>query len=177
MRVLSSLILLLASAPAWAQDAATGAREAGEHQKSNESFFGPWIILIVVVPIIITAVLARQRAKSSPSKLPVWNDETFESEVLGSRMPVLVHLALDWNITNAAALSQTEVMAYVNRGAVKVGLLETSECPKTMERFPGLVAPAYVLFYEGRKLFHRAGLWQADDLQDLIDSSLAREGF
>ena len=69
------------------------------------------------------------------------------------------------------------IMAYVNRGAVKVGLLETSECPRTMERFPGLVAPAYVLFYQGRKLFHRAGLHQAEDLQELIDSTLAREGF
>ncbi len=169
---------LLVAAPAWAQEAGRAAvREAGEHQKSNESFFGPWIVAIVVIPILLTAVLAMKRAKSSPSQLPVWDDDTFDVEVLEARMPVLVHLALDWNITNRAALSQTEILAYTNRGAVKVGLLETTECPQTMERFPGLVAPAYVLFHQGRKLFHRAGLWQAEDLQELIDSSLAREGF
>ena len=181
-RMLAPLLLVLTALPAWAQDAAAEAvraasREAGDHQRANESFFGIWIVLLIVVPIVLTTILAVRRSKTSPSKLPVWDDETFEEEVLESRMPVLVHLALDWNITNRAALSQTEIMAYVNRGAVKVGLLETSECPRTMERFPGLVAPAYVLFYEGRKLFHRAGLHQAEDLQELIDSTLAREGF
>ena len=126
---------------------------------------------------MVTAILASRRAKSRPSKLPEWDDETFEEEVVQARMPVLVHFALDWNIANRAALSQTEVLAYRNRGAVKVGLLKVDLCPRTRERFPGLEAPAYLLFYQGRKLFHRPGLWQADELQEHIDIALSREGF
>ena len=60
---------------------------------------------------------------------------------------------------------------------IRVGLLDVSSSPRTMERFPGLEAPAYLLFYRGKKLFHRPGLWQADDLQELIDVALSREGF
>jgi len=166
------LALLSSAAPAFAQ-----AVEPGEHQKANESFFGPLLFLIVLVPIVITAVLAIRRGKGRSSRLERWDDETFQAEVVESRMPVLVHFALDWNITNRAALAQTEVLAYLNRGAVRVGLLEVEECPQTMERFPGLEAPAYLLFYQGKKLFHRPGLWQADDLQRDIDVALSREGF
>ena len=149
------LTLAVVAVPALAQ--ATG-REAGDHQRANESFFGP-------------------RAKSAPPKLPTWDDDTFHDEVETSRMPVLVHFALDWNITNRAALAQTEVLQYMNRGAVKVGLLHVDKSPRTMERFPGLEPPAYLLFYQGRKLFHRPGFWQAEDLQQHIDRALADVGF
>ena len=167
------LLTLLAAAPALAQ----GTMPVGDHQKANESFFGPWMFLLLIVPIVITAALAMKRGKGRTSRLEEWDDETFESDVVNSRMPVLVHFALEWNITNRAALAQTEILAYLNRGAVRVGLLHTDQCPRTMERFPGLEAPAYLLFYQGKKLFHRPGLWQADDLQSLIDVTLSREGF
>ena len=149
----------------------------GPHQEANEWFFGLLMVALIVVPIVIAAVLAVRRARSSPSKLPVWDDETFEEEVLHSRMPVLVHVARDWNITSRAALAQTEIMAYMNRGAVRVGCLDMDESPAVMERFPGLEPPAYLLFYEGHKLFHRPGLWQAEDLQQHIDVALSREGY
>ena len=168
------LTLAVVAVPALAQ--ATG-REAGDHQRANESFFGPWMFVLLLLPIVITIVLARRRAKSAPPKLPTWDDDTFHDEVETSRMPVLVHFALDWNITNRAALAQTEVLQYMNRGAVKVGLLHVDKSPRTMERFPGLEPPAYLLFYQGRKLFHRPGFWQAEDLQQHIDRALADVGF
>lgn len=172
--LLSGLVTVLAvAAPAFAQ----AVPEPGEHQKANESFFGPLMFLLLLVPVVLTAVLAIKRGKGRKSRLEEWDDDTFESDVLESRMPVLVHFALDWNITNRAALAQTEILAYLNRGAVRVGLLKTDECPRTMERFPGMEPPAYLLFYQGRKLFHRPGLWQADDLQQHIDTALSREGF
>ena len=172
-RAVALLVLLAVAVPALAQEAPP----VGEHQKANESFFGPWMFVLVIVPIVITAVLAIRRGRGRNSRLEEWDDSNFETEVLESRMPVLVHFALDWNITNRAALAQTEILAYLNRGAVRVGLLKTDECPRTMERFPGMEPPAYLLFYQGRKLFHRPGLWQADDLQQQIDVALSREGF
>lgn len=172
-RVAASAALALLAATAWAQQRT----EAGEHQKANEEFFSSTALVWLLVPIAIMMAWAIWRARTRPSALPTFDDGTFESEVLQSQMPVLVHFARHWNVANAAALSQTEILAWQNRGAVKVGLLDTETCPRTMERFPGLEPPAYLLFYRGRKLFHRPGLRQAGDLQQEIDVALSREGF
>lgn len=157
------------------------AQDRGEpalpHQEANESYFGWGALLTLVFTIGVTMAWAAWRAKRRPSTLPKFEDADFESAVLESPMPVLVHFARNWNVANAAALSQTEILAWKNRGAVRVGILDVDECPKTMARFPGLEPPAYLLFYRGRKLFHRPGLIQADDLQTEIDVALSREGF
>jgi hypothetical protein len=172
-RAVSLAVVLAATASAWAQDRT----QAGEHQKANEDFFSSTALVWLLVPIAIMMAWAIWRARTRPSTLPQFDDESFELEVLQSQMPVLVHFARHWNVANAAALSQTEILAWQNRGAVKVGLLDTESCPRTMERFPGLEPPAYLLFYRGRKLFHRPGLRQAGDLQQEIDVALSREGF
>jgi thioredoxin-like negative regulator of GroEL len=147
------------------------------HQRANESFLGWGVALLLAAACVLAGLLAWRRAKTRPSSLPEWDDETFESEVLGARTPVLVHFSRDWNVGNRAALAQTELLAWQNRGAVTVGLLDVDRNPRTMERFPGLVPPAYLLFYQGRKLWHRPGLRQANDLQGDIDVALSREGF
>jgi thioredoxin 1 len=140
-------------------------------------FFGWAAALWLLIPLAGMIAWAVWRAKTKPSTLPVFDDANFETEVLGNRMPVLVHFSLAWNVPNRAALAQTELLAWKNRGAVLVGLLDIDANPRTMERFPNLVPPAYLLFYRGRKLFHRPGLVQADDLQTEIDVALSREGF
>ena len=151
--------------------------QAGEHQKANQDFFVSTALLWIAVPVVIAMAWAIWRSRTRPSTLPTFDDDNFESDVLGSQMPVLVHFARHWNVANAAALSQTEILAWQNRGAVRVGVLDTETCPRTMERFPGMEPPAYLLFYRGRKLFHRPGLRQAGDLQQEIDVALSREGF
>jgi thioredoxin 1 len=153
------------------------APEPGPHQQANETFFGWGVILLLVGACVLTGFLAWRRAKTRPSSLPEWDDATFEDEVLGARVPVLVHFSRDWHVGNRAALAQTEILAWQNRGAVTVGLLDIDRNPKTMERYPDLVPPAYLLFYQGRRLFHRPGLRQAGDLQQDIDVALAREGW
>jgi hypothetical protein len=150
---------------------------AGGHQRANEDFFGWTSVLLLVLPVVLMAAWAVWRARTRPSTLPRFDDETFETEVLQAPSPVLVHFARHWNVANSAALAQTELLAWQNRGAVKVGLLDVETSPRTMERFPGLEPPAYLLFYRGRKLFHRPGLRQAGDLQQEIDVALSREGF
>jgi thioredoxin 1 len=150
---------------------------SGPHQRANESFLGWGVAILLVAACALAGLLAWRRAKTRPSTLPEWDDETFESEVLASRMPVLVHFSRAWNVGDRAALAQTELLAWQNRGAIVVGLLDVDRNPKTMERFPGLVPPAYLLFFQGRKLWHRPGLRQANDLQEDIDVALSREGF
>ena len=154
-----------------------GGPPAGEHQEANEWFLGWPALVFVALPIVLMAVLAIRRAKTRPSTLPRFDDETFESGVLEAQMPVLLHFSRDWSVPNRAALAQTELLAWQNRGAVVVGLLDVETCPKVMARFPGLEPPAYLLFYRGKKLFHRPGLRQAGDLQEEIDVALSREGF
>ena len=149
----------------------------GEHQRVNEGFFGWTSVLLLLVPFALMMAWAIWRARTKPSTLPTFDDGNFESDVMGAQMPVLVHFARHWNVANSAAIAQTELLAWQNRGAVKVGILDVDACPRTLERFPGLEPPAYLLFYRGRKLFHRPGLRQAGDLQQEIDVALSREGF
>ncbi len=150
---------------------------AGPHQRANADFLGWGVGLLLVAACALAGVLAWRRAKTRGPSLPEWDDSTFESEVIEARMPVLVHFSRDWNVANRVALSQTELLAWQNRGAVRVGLLDIDRNPRTMERFPGLEPPAYLLFYRGRKLWHRPGLRSAGDLQQEIDVALSREGF
>ena len=161
------MILLLA------QEAVT----TGPHQKANEGFFGWGVAIVLVISCVLAGILAWRRAKTRPSSLPEWDDATFEGEVLGARMPVLVHFSRAWHVGDRAAIAQTELLAWQNRGAVRVGLLDIDKNPETMARFPGLEPPAYLLFYQGRKLWHRPGLRVAGDLQGDIDVALSREGF
>ena len=158
---------------AFAQDRTT----ALPHQEANEAFFGWTAVLWIVIPIALASAWAAWRAKTKPSDLPVFDDEGFVADVLECQMPVLIHFSRAWSIPNRAALSQTELLAYKNRGAIRVGLLDIDANPVTMARFPNLEPPAYLLFYRGRKLFHRPGLIQAEDLQTEIDVALSREGF
>jgi thioredoxin 1 len=161
----------------WTSVLAQESQPTGPHQRANESFMGWGLALLVAASIVLAAVLAWRRAKTRPPSLPEWDDETFESEVLGAQMPVLVHFSRAWHVGDRAALAQTELLAWQNRGAVRVGLLDIDRNPRTMEHFPGLEPPAYLLFYRGRKLFHRPGLRVAGDLQTDIDVALSREGF
>jgi thioredoxin len=160
--------------PLLAQDASV---PSGPHQKANEGFFGWGVAIVLVVSCVLAGILAWRRSKTRPPSLPEWDDETFEGEVLGARMPVLVHFSRAWHVGDRAALAQTELLAWQNRGAVRVGLLDIDRNPQTMARFPGLEPPAYLLFYQGRKLWHRPGLRVAGDLQEEIDVALSREGF
>lgn len=165
--------LLLTASLALAQDGKT----QGPHQEANEGFFGWTAVVLLLLPVVVMMAWAIWRARTRPSTLPTFDDANFESDVLGAPMPVLVHFARKWNVANAAAISQTELLAWQNRGAVRVGMLDVDACPRTLERFPGMEPPAYLLFYRGRKLFHRPGLRQAGDLQQEIDVALSREGF
>lgn len=148
---------------------------AGPHQEANETFFGPIMWALVVIPCLLMMALALRRAKTRPDTLPQFDDSNFDELVLHSPVPVLVHFSREWNVANSAALAQTELLRWQNRGAVTVGLLEIDQCPHVMERFPGLEPPAYLLFHRGHKLFHRPGLRQANELQDDIDRALSRE--
>ena len=171
--IAASGVLAGRASSAWAQQMP----EAGPHQQANQDFFGTTAMLLLIVPIAITIAWAVWRSRTRPSTLPQFDDSNFDVDVLGAQMPVLVHFARQWNVANAAALSQTELLAWQNRGAVKVGFLDMDACPETMKHFPGLEPPAYLLFYRGRKLFHRPGLRQSGDLQQEIDVALSREGF
>ena len=150
---------------------------SASHEEVNDAFFGAVMALLLIGPCVLMMVLALRRAKTRADTLPRFDDDNFTEAVLGSRIPVLVHFAREWNVANAAARSQTELLQWQNRGAVLVGVLDIDACPRVMERFPGLEPPAYLLFYQGRKLFHRPGLRQAGEIQDDIDRALSREGF
>jgi thioredoxin 1 len=175
LRALASIAVLALAA--CAERPESGVQPHARDSDLRDWFASPAAVLMLVIPLAMMIAWAVWRARSSPSKLTTWDDETFEEEVLGGQTPVLVHFSRAWSIPNRAALAQTELLAWKNRGAVLVGFLDVDASPKTMARFPALEAPAYLLFYKGRKLFHRPGLIQADDLQTEIDVALSREGF
>ena len=100
----------------------------------------------------------RCRAPLEPGAVPLnVTDDTFESLVLGSPLPVLLDLWAPWCAPCLGLAPVIEQVAAETAGRLRVAKLDTDENPRTAARLQVRGIPTLVFFKEGREVERLVG--------------------
>jgi len=103
-------------------------------------------------------VCGRCRAPLEPGAVPLnVTDDTFESLVLGSPLPVLLDLWAPWCAPCLGLAPVIEQVAVETAGRLRVAKLDTDENPRTAARLQVRGIPTLVFFKEGREVERLVG--------------------
>jgi thioredoxin 1 len=96
------------------------------------------------------------------------DDNNFEVEVLGSKLPVLVDFSATWCGPCQRQLPIMEQFATANTGRVKVCKVDVDEAPAIAEKLKIRGVPSIILFNHGERLDMKVGLTTAAVLNNLL---------
>lgn len=102
------------------------------------------------------------------SKLTVVDDNNFETEVLQSKLPVLVDFSASWCGPCQRQLPIMEKFADDNVNKVKVVKVDVDDAPNVASKFGIKSVPSIMLFNEGQKLDMRVGLTSLSVLDNFV---------
>jgi thioredoxin 1 len=102
--------------------------------------------------------------------LTAFNDENFQTEVIGSELPVMVDFYATWCGPCKALTPIVEKLAGDYEGKLKVGKLNIDEAPQTPGQFAVRAVPTIVFFKGGQAVDQMVGLKKESELRDRIDS-------
>ena len=98
------------------------------------------------------------------------NDDTFDTEVLASDVPVVVDFWAEWCVPCKKLSPNVERVAEEMSGKVKVAKLNVDENPITMTKFGVRGLPTLILFKNGKVTATHLGDMSKDKLEELIKS-------
>lgn len=102
-----------------------------------------------------------------------FNDETFQSEVLGSSEPVLVDFWAPWCGPCRALAPTIEELANEYSGKVRVGKVNTDESPQTATRHQISAIPTVMLFKDGQIVERFVGVTPKAKFATALDNHLS----
>ncbi len=97
-------------------------------------------------------------------------DDTFENEVAGSTIPVLVDFWAQWCGPCKAIAPLLDDLAAKYAGKVKIVKLDVDSNPATPPKFGVRGIPTLILFKEGQVQATQVGLLSKTELMSFIDS-------
>lgn len=109
---------------------------------------------------------------SNPTSIPEVNQETFDSEVLKSKIPVLVDLWAPWCGPCKALHPTVETISTENEGTLKVVKINIDESPTIATQYSVMSIPTLLLFKEGKVVSQIIGLVSKDKIMNKIGSFL-----
>jgi thioredoxin 1 len=101
--------------------------------------------------------------------LSALNDQNFASEVLSSRIPVMVDFFATWCGPCKALTPIVEKLATEYQGRLKVGKLNIDEAPQTPAQYGVRAVPTIVFFKGGQAEDMVVGLKRENELRERID--------
>ena len=103
-------------------------------------------------------------------KVKVFNDSNFDSEVLGSTVPVLVDFTASWCGPCKALAPIIDQVAGELEGKASVGKLDVDDSPVTAGKFGVRGVPTVMVFKNGERVGQHVGLTTKARLLELLDS-------
>lgn len=101
--------------------------------------------------------------------LSVLTDENFSTEVLSSKLPVMVDFFATWCGPCKALTPIVEKLSTAYQGKLKVGKLNIDEAPQTPSQFGVRAVPTIVFFKGGKAVDTVVGLKKEGELRERID--------
>jgi thioredoxin 1 len=101
-----------------------------------------------------------------------FTDDTFEAEVLGSSLPVLVDFGAPWCGPCRVLDPMVEELAVEFEGRLKVGKLDTADSPVTAATFGVRSLPTVMIFKNGEVVEQIIGLVPRAKLVAALDNHL-----
>ena len=100
----------------------------------------------------------------------IFTDETFQSEVLASDVPVLVDFYADWCGPCKMLAPVVEELAEEYQGKVIVGKVNVDHSPKTAQQYGVMSIPTVILFKNGKPVNQIVGFQSKNNLKAMLDA-------
>jgi thioredoxin 1 len=100
-----------------------------------------------------------------------FDDANFESEVLGSDVPVLVDFHATWCGPCKVLAPIVEKLADEMAGKLKVGKLDVDQAPRTAAKYGITSVPTVMVFQGGQRKATHIGLAKREKLVELVGVS------
>ena len=99
-------------------------------------------------------------------------DNEFESEVINSKLPVLIDFWAEWCGPCRMLSHILDQLSEEMEGKVKIVKMNIDENPETPSKFGVRGIPTMLLFKEGKQIATKVGVQPKNALQEWINSSL-----
>lgn len=100
------------------------------------------------------------------------SDQSFESEVISSKIPVLVDFWAQWCGPCKALTPILEEIAQQFVGKIKIGKLDVDQNPSTPPKFGVRGIPMLILFKDGQVKATQVGLISKKELINFIETNI-----
>ena len=99
-----------------------------------------------------------------------FTDDTWEREVVGSSLPVLVHFFADWCVPCRTVGRSLEALALEHSARLRMGGLDVEANAATAERYRIQGLPTLLLIQGGQVLERRVGLMAQEALREYVET-------
>ena len=102
-------------------------------------------------------------------------DDTFEDEVIHSRLPVVVDFYADWSLPSRAAEVSLESLSASLTGRVKFAKVNVNDSTSVANSFGIHTIPTYVFLDEGREKGREVGIVGPRELRSILQKHFSFE--